>query len=242
MNTRQNLLKHTPIISLNSTETSRPLRAWHTLFPLRPVSVPVRSELVHPPARAGSGGPSPPGACRWEQRRAPTGVPEAPGPPGKRWQKAQWQELSPSWRDSGAETTLPRGTTPDPLSVTVSSFGKDAAQGAEPGAELRLPRQLALSPYSSCKTRHQTRPRAEVHESTEAGPAVGGAVAEETNGRVGRGSRAKRPPRKKPSNEVKMKGLTCGRNWEKKRCSMGLGASRRRRVGGGWGKGERPAT
>ena len=70
--------------------------------------------------------------------------------------------------------------------ITASSFGKDPAQGAETRTELRLPRPLALLPRASWKTRHNTRPLAEVPMPTGAGPAGGGATAEETTGRAGR--------------------------------------------------------
>lgn len=45
-----------------------------------------------------------------------------------------------------------------PSVVTVSSFGKDPAQGAGTGSELRLPRCEHFTPYASSETRQQTLP------------------------------------------------------------------------------------
>lgn len=48
-----------------------------------------------------------------------------------------------------------------PSVVTVSSFGKDPAQGAGTGSELRLPGCEHFTPYASSKTRQQTLPPGE---------------------------------------------------------------------------------
>lgn len=138
-------LKHTPPFLSKQHYNASPASGLTPLrFSLPRSARPLRSELVYPPARAGvppwERGPSPPVAWLWGLRRAPTGVPEVPGPPGKRWQKAQWQELNPLCGDGRAEATFPREQHWDPLpSFTVSSFGKEPAEEADTGSELRLP-------------------------------------------------------------------------------------------------------